>query len=83
MMDRKPVRNMRSSIPKINLRKLVHLVGFIIRIQLNYFTAHSMKLPAATTPTHATTEYFNIAHHAIFIHIYRHQQLNALHNAYL
>jgi len=34
-MDRGTVRNMLSFIPKINLKKLVHLVGFIIRIFRN------------------------------------------------
>ena len=32
IMDGKAVRNMESSIPKINLIKLVHLVGVVIRI---------------------------------------------------
>ena len=32
MMDRKPVQNKKSSIPKNKFEKLVHLVGFIIRI---------------------------------------------------
>ena len=32
MMERKPVRNMQISIPKNKFEKLVHLVGFIIRI---------------------------------------------------
>ena len=32
MTDRKPVQNMYSSIPKDKFEKLVHLVGFIIRI---------------------------------------------------
>ena len=32
MMDRGTVRNMYRFIPKINLEKLVHLVGFIMRI---------------------------------------------------
>jgi len=32
MMDRGTVRNMQSFIPKNKLEKLVHLVGFIIRI---------------------------------------------------
>jgi hypothetical protein len=31
MMDRGTVRNMQSFISKINLRKSVHLVGFIVR----------------------------------------------------
>jgi len=32
MMDRGTVRNMKSFIPKSKFEKLVHLVGFIIRI---------------------------------------------------
>ena len=32
MMDRKPVRNMQSSIPKNKFENLVHLIGFRIRI---------------------------------------------------
>jgi len=32
MMDRGIVRNMQSFIPRIKFEKLVHLVGFIIRI---------------------------------------------------
>jgi len=32
MMDRQSVRNMQSSIPKKKSEKLVHLVGFVIRI---------------------------------------------------
>jgi len=32
MMDRETVRNMWNFIPKINLRKLVHLFGFVVRI---------------------------------------------------
>ena len=37
MTDRETVRNMQSSIPKNKFEKLVHLVGFIIRI---YPTMH-------------------------------------------
>jgi len=32
MMDRRTVRNIQSFITKINLRNLLHLVGFVIRI---------------------------------------------------
>ena len=32
MMDKETVRNMLSSIPKTKFEKLVHLVGFVIRI---------------------------------------------------
>jgi hypothetical protein len=38
MMDRGTVRNMQSFITKINFQKLVHLVGFIIRIQKCMFS---------------------------------------------
>ena len=41
MMDRGTLRNMYSFIPKINLKKLVHLVYFIIRIRSTYFENNS------------------------------------------
>ena len=47
MMDRKPVRNMQSSIPKNKLEKLVHLVGFIIRM---YHDARSSECQIPNLP---------------------------------
>ena len=45
MMDRETVQNMQSSIPPQKLEKLVHLVGFIIKIAFHISTllcAHSL-----------------------------------------
>ena len=50
MMDRGTVRNMQGFIPKNKYEKLVHLVGFILRIQGHFYTLLEKGIVLSSVP---------------------------------
>jgi len=61
MMDRKPVRNMKSSIPKFE--KLAHLIGLIIRISLKSLRQTAVTLKNQARDLYCSINGISVKHH--------------------